>query len=352
MLCNDAIINSRLNKSDVSIFMLHGSMNIGAQSDVFRHVPFKQKIILSTNVAETSITIDDVSFVIDSGRVKEKTYDTIGNAFALNKNWISKSSAKQRAGRAGRCRPGICFHIFSKIRYESMLLSNIPEILRVPLQELCLNTKLLAPSSLSIEDFLLKAIEPPTKVAINKAIQSLKILGALDEEENLTVLGSRILSLSVDPHLGKMLIYSTIFKCLDPVLTIVACLVNKDPFILPSQARLNSCAMGKKKQLAADTLSDHLVLLKAYMSWQSAISKNKATEFCDEFFLSEPILDITSLTRIQLMGQLRALGYVGNIHTIKAINKHSDSWPIVKAVILQGLYPNIAYYENNVLKTK
>lgn len=108
-----------------------------------------------------------------------------------------------------------------------MMMSSTPEILRVPLQELCLHTKMLAPSNMEIVNFISKALQPPSTMAIQKAIQSLKSLGALDESENLTYLGRHLTQISVEPHLGKMLIYACILKCLDPVLTIVSCLNQK-----------------------------------------------------------------------------------------------------------------------------
>lgn len=350
--CNESITNSRINKDDIYIFMLHGSMNISVQNEVFEHIPGKQKIILATNVAETSITIDDVAYVIDTGRVKEKTYDTLGNAFALTVNWISKASAKQRAGRAGRCKAGKCFHIYSRERYQSMLLTTIPEILRVPLQELCLNTKLLAPSHVSIADFISRAMEPPTKVAIDKAIDSLKMLGALDEEENLTSLGKKLLHLSVEPQYGKILLYAITYKCLDPVLTIVSCLVNKDPFILPPLSQMNVIVMKKKKELSAQSLSDHMVYLRAFLLYQNILGEKQCARLWNDYFLSESVLNVISATRVQLMGQLRALGYVGSIEAQRFFNRYSDNWPVIKMVLLQGFYPNLAYYNNNVLHTR
>lgn len=94
-------------------------------------------------------------------------------------------------------------------------------------QELCLQTKMLAPRNMSITDFLSLALEPPSIMSINSSIESLKALGALDEDEALTQLGRHLLHLSVEPHLGKILIYSVIYKCLDPILSIVSCLTHK-----------------------------------------------------------------------------------------------------------------------------
>lgn len=109
------------------------------QKKVFKHPPHGcRKIVLSTNVAETSVTIDDVVYVIDSGRMKEKSYDPYNNVSTLQSSWISKASAKQREGRAGRCQAGICYHLYSKVRAAAMLDFQVPEIKRTPIEELCL----------------------------------------------------------------------------------------------------------------------------------------------------------------------------------------------------------------------
>lgn len=95
-----------------------------------------RKIVLATNIAETSITIDDIVYVIDTGRVKEKSYDN--NAFTLHSSWVSKASAKQREGHAGRCQPGICYHLYSKVQAALLPDFLVPEIKRLPIEDLCL----------------------------------------------------------------------------------------------------------------------------------------------------------------------------------------------------------------------
>ncbi|GLV31703.1 RHAU helicase [Carabus blaptoides fortunei] len=226
--------DSRFNMVPYEIFMLHGHMQISDQHKVFNPLPGKRKIILATNIAETSITIDDVVYVIDSGKVKEKCYDAMTGVCSLQCAWISQAGAKQRAGRAGRTQPGICYHIFSKYRYNSMQSFATPEILRMPLHELCLQTKMLAPKETKIADFLARAIEAPSAMAVNSAIKHLQEIDALDENEELTFLGQHLVDLPVEPRLAKMLLYSVIFKCVDPMLTIVAFLSYRDPFVLPS----------------------------------------------------------------------------------------------------------------------
>ena len=211
-----------------NLFVLHSNMQTCDQKRVFRPTPQgTRKIILSTNIAETSITIDDIVYVIDSGKVKEKSFDAISGVCMLRSNWISQACAKQRKGRAGRCQKGICYRLFSTIRFNNMPPNQTPEILRLPLQELCLYTKHLAPGNTPIAEFLERALEPPSNIVTRNAVQLLKTIDALDPWEDLTELGSHLLDLPIEPRLGKMLLYAVVLKCLDPVLTIVCSLAYK-----------------------------------------------------------------------------------------------------------------------------
>jgi ATP-dependent RNA helicase DHX36 len=126
------------------ILSLHSMIPSVEQKKVFSRPPRgARKIILSTNIAETAVTIDDVVFVIDCGRMKEKSYDPYNNVSTLQSSWISKASMKQREGRAGRCQPGICYHLFSKFRASSLPDYQVPEIKRMPIEELCLQVNFL-----------------------------------------------------------------------------------------------------------------------------------------------------------------------------------------------------------------
>lgn len=125
--------------SKYMIICLHSMIPSTEQKKVFkRPPPGCRKIVLATNIAETAITIDDVVYVIDSGRMKEKSYDPYNNVSTLQSSWVSKASAKQREGRAGRCQAGICYHLFSKLRAASLPEFQLPEIKRIPIEELCL----------------------------------------------------------------------------------------------------------------------------------------------------------------------------------------------------------------------
>lgn len=216
------------------IYMLHSMMQASNQRKVFRRPANGcRKIILATNIAETSITIDDVVFVIDSGKVKEKTYDALTSVTALRSVWISKANAVQRRGRAGRCKPGYCYHLMSRYRFHSLTLYQDAEILRMPIHELCLQTKLLAPVNVSIAAFLSKAIEAPPYLMIRNSLSLLKSIDALDEDEELTEMGKVLVDLPIDPCLGKMVLFGIMLKCIDPVVTIASSLAYRDPCKLP-----------------------------------------------------------------------------------------------------------------------
>ncbi|XP_061480215.1 3'-5' RNA helicase YTHDC2 isoform X1 [Rhineura floridana] len=336
------------------VFMLHSNMQTSDQKKVLKtSPPGIRKIILSTNIAETSITVNDVVFVIDSGKMKEKSFDALNCVTMLKMVWISKASAVQRKGRAGRCRPGICFRLFSRLRFQNMLEFQTPELLRMPLQELCLHTKLLAPINCPIADFLMKAPEPPPALIVRNAVQMLKTIDAMDTWEDLTELGYHLADLPVEPHLGKMVLCAVVLKCLDPILTIACTLAYRDPFVLPTQASQKRAAMLCRKRFTAGTFSDHMALLRAFQAWQKARSDGWERAFCEKNFLSQATMEIIIGMRTQLLGQLRASGFVRarGGGDIRDVNTNSENWAVVKGALVAGMYPNLVHVdrENIVL---
>ncbi|KAM4614595.1 3'-5' RNA helicase YTHDC2 isoform 2-T2 [Polymixia lowei] len=326
------------------VFTLHSNMQTLDQKKVMKNTPpGVRKIILSTNIAETSITIDDVVFVIDSGKVKEKSFDALNHVSMLKMVWISKASALQRKGRAGRCKPGICFHLFSRLRFKNMLEFQVPQLLRMPLQELCLHTKLLAPVTCPIAEFLSKAPDPPPIHIVKNAVQMLKVIDAMDPLEDLTDLGYHLADLPVEPHLGKMVLCAVVLKCLDPVLTIACTLAHRDPFVLPTQASQKRAAVLCRKRFTAATFSDHMALLRAFQAWQKARCDGWERSFCEKNFLSQATMEIITGMRAQLLGQLRAIGFVRarGGGDIRDMNLNSENWAVVKAALVAGMYPKL-----------
>ncbi|XP_077146608.1 3'-5' RNA helicase YTHDC2 [Ranitomeya variabilis] len=343
------------NSHGYQIFMLHSNMQTTDQKKVLKNPPVGiRKIILSTNIAETSITVNDVVFVIDSGKVKEKSYDALNHVTMLKMVWISKASATQRKGRAGRCRPGVCFRLFSRLRFQNMLEFQTPELLRMPLHELCLHTKLLAPVNCPIADFLMKAPEPPPALIVRNAVQMLKTIDAMDSWEDLTEVGYHLADLPVEPHLGKMVLCAVVLKCLDPILTIACALAYRDPFVLPTQASQKRAAMLCRKRFTAATFSDHMALLRAFQAWQKARSDGWERAFCEKNFLSQATMEIIIGMRTQLLGQLRASGFVRarGPGDIRDVNTNSENWAVVKAALVAGMYPNLIHVDReNMLLT-
>ncbi|KAK1283145.1 putative pre-mRNA-splicing factor ATP-dependent RNA helicase [Acorus calamus] len=198
---------------------------------------------------QSSITIDDVVYVIDCGKAKETSYDALNKLACLLPSWISKASAHQRRGRAGRVQPGVCYRLYPKMIHDAMIQYQLPEILRTPLQELCLNIKSLQLGA--VASFLAKALQPPDALAVQNAIELLKTIGALDELEELTPLGRHLCTLPLDPNIGKMLLMGSVFQCLDPALTIASALAHRDPFVLPMNRKEEADAA--KRSFAGDS---------------------------------------------------------------------------------------------------
>ncbi|NXU92826.1 YTDC2 helicase, partial [Xiphorhynchus elegans] len=232
-----------------------------------------------------------------------------------------------------------------------MLEFQTPELLRMPLQEICLYTRLLAPINCPVVDFLMKAPDPPPGVIVRNAVHMLKTIDAMDPWEDLTELGYHLTELPVEPYLGKMVLYAVVLKCLDPVLTIACALACRDPFVLPTVASQKRAAMICRKRFAAGTFSDHMALLRAFQAWQKARSDGWERAFCEKNFLSQATMEIIVGMRTQLLGQLRASGFVrarGGAD-IRDVNANSENWAVIKAALVAGMYPNLVHVDRESL---
>ncbi|KAG9148440.1 hypothetical protein Leryth_016921 [Lithospermum erythrorhizon] len=326
--------------SRVLLLACHGSMSSAEQILIFNKPEDGiRKIVLATNMAETSITINDVVFVVDCGKAKETSYDALNNTPCLLPSWISKASAKQRRGRAGRVQAGECYHLYPRCVHNSLSEYKLPELLRTPLQSLCLQIKSLQLGSIS--EFLSKALQSPESLSVENAIEYLKTIGALDEKENLTVLGHKLSMIPVEPKLGKMLVYGAIFNCLDPIMTVVAGLSSRDPFMMPFDKK--DLAESAKAQFAARDFSDHLALVRAYDGWKEAERKQNGHEYCWHNFLSSQTLRAIDSLRKQFFYLLKEIGLVDNLETC---NMWSEDNHLIRSVICAGLFPGICSVVN------
>lgn len=320
------------------VLPLHGSMPTVNQREIFdRPPPNKRKIVLATNIAESSITIDDVVYVIDCGKAKETSYDALNKLACLLPSWISKASAHQRRGRAGRVQPGVCYRLYPKMIHDAMLQYQLPEILRTPLQELCLHIKSLQLGA--VGSFLAKALQPPDPLAVQNAIELLKTIGALDDIEGLTPLGHHLCTLPLDPNIGKMLLMGSIFQCLNPALTIAAALAHRDPFVLPINRKEDADAA--KRSFAGDSFSDHIAVVKAFEGWKEAKHNGTGKTFCWDNFLSPVTLQMMEDMRIQFLDLLSNIGFLDKSRGANAYNQYSHDLEMVCAILCAGLYPNV-----------
>ncbi|XP_028320470.1 ATP-dependent DNA/RNA helicase DHX36 [Gouania willdenowi] len=340
---NDLLMAQQMFRSDRFVIIpLHSLMPTVNQIQVFKKPPpGVRKIVIATNIAETSITIDDVVFVIDGGKIKETHFDTNNNISTMAAEWVSLANAKQRKGRAGRVRPGKCYHLYNGLRASLLDAYQLPEIMRTPLEELCLQIKILKLGS--IGQFLEKALDPPTLKAVGLAIKNLTDLNALDHEENLTALGIHLARLPVEPHIGKLILFGALLGCLDPVLTIAAALSFKDPFFIPLGKE--KLADMKRKVLSRNSKSDHLTIVNAFQGWEDAKVHGARCEreYCWDYFLSANTLQMLHNMKGQFAEHLMNAGFVSskNPKDPKS-NFNSCNEKLIKAVIVAGLYPKVA----------
>lgn len=334
----------------VLLLACHGSMPSSEQKLIFdKPEDGVRKIVLATNMAETSITINDVVFVVDCGKAKETSYDALNNTPCLLPSWISKAAARQRRGRAGRVQSGECYHLYPRCVFDAFSDYQLPELLRTPLQSLCLQIKSLRLGSIS--EFLSRALQPPEPLSVQNAVEYLKIIGALDEDENLTVLGRNLSMLPVEPKLGKMLILGAIFNCLDPVMTVVAGLSVRDPFLMPFDKK--DLAESAKAQFSSRDHSDHLAIVRAYEGWKDAEREQSGYEYCYRNFLSAQTLRAIDSLRKQFFYLLKDTGLVDQ--TKENCNIWSHNEHLIRSIICAGLFPGICSVVNKeksiVLKT-
>jgi HrpA-like RNA helicase len=321
--------------------MLHSTVPPRDQARVFQRPPRGLvKVVLSTNIAETSITIDDVVCVVDTLRVNETGFDPVNGIACLKEQWCSQAAHRQRAGRAGRVRAGECWSLVTKKRHDNCAPFEQPEIFRVPLDQLYLKiesslangaaatTKL--PSSVgkgktkpkpakNAHEVLQRFMDPPTSAAIMGALDSLKEVGALDGKRKLTPLGHHLAYIPIDLRLAKILLYGAIFRCVDPAASIVACIgAGRSPLLNPPDKREE--AKEAHKQFVV-RYSDHLTLLRVYEAW-TAVPTRERRRWCGANFLSDTSLQEIATLRKQLLAALMEMGFLPNA-TKEKWNQHS-----------------------------
>ncbi|KAG8836392.1 hypothetical protein FRC17_003302 [Serendipita sp. 399] len=334
--CMDAIRALSIGKT--SILPLHANLSSDEQRRVFGNTTGR-KIVVATNIAETSITIDDVVFVIDCGKVKENRYDSETGLSRLEEILETRASASQRRGRAGRVQAGTCYRLFTSRDLEDMRMFPVPEIQRVPLESLSLQAKLMHPGE-DAKSYLSRAIDPASVVAMEHAWTALGNMGAIDVDDNLTALGRYMGMLPMDLRVGKILILGSIFSCISPALSIVACLSSKPLFLNPLEKRDEA---NRARQRFASDNSDILTTVNALDQCLALQGESRMTSFCEENFISfSAVREIASL-RVEYASSLSDLGFIpfGAEPSDPRLNRNSQNVNLVKAIVLGGLWPRI-----------
>ncbi|TKY46728.1 ATP-dependent RNA helicase YTHDC2 [Spatholobus suberectus] len=346
-------------RSKFRVISLHSMVPAMEQTQVFMSPPNGcRKIVLSTNIAETAVTLDDIVYVIDTGLVKEKSYDPYNNVLTLQSSWISKASAKQREGCASRCQPGICYRLYSKVQAASLPDFQVPEIKRMPIEELCLQVKLLDPSC-KIEEFLSRTFDPPGFVSIRNAVGVLQEIGALSVDEQLTRLGEKLGSLPVHPSTSRMLLFSILMNCLDPALTLACASECSDLFVLPISPDEKERAAAARSEFASlyGACGDQLAIIAAFECWHNSKNMGLESRFCSRYFISQSTMNKLCGMRKNLVTQLYRNGLIRGCVSSYCSNAHDPG--ILQAVLVAGMYPMVGKlffpYESGkkfVVKTK
>ena len=337
--------------SHYKIVNLHSGIPKADQNLVFQRMKKgEHKIILSTNIAETSITIEDVTVVINSGKQKEKEYDPYLKLTFLKSSWISKAASRQRRGRAGRVSSGVCFHLFSRQRHESLAEFQTSELLRMPLEELVLQCKQLgvAPGRGndhdSVTGFLSKALNAPHQLSITNAIDLLKAINCLDDNENLTTIGQLLSKMPMDPRLGRMMLLGCMFGIGPSILLLSSSMNYRDPFIMPTNDHQKIEVSKIKQLLSHNNSSDQYALLKAIEGFDNNMKKNagKAFQYCDQHYLSKSTMNYISNLSIQLQETMKEVNIIINSYYNKRNNNNAT---IISSIIGISLYPDISIRE-------
>ncbi|XP_048472943.1 pre-mRNA-splicing factor ATP-dependent RNA helicase DHX16 isoform X1 [Rhincodon typus] len=286
--------------AELLVLPIYANLPSDMQAKIFEPTPAgARKVVVATNIAETSLTIDGIIYVIDPGFCKQKSYNARTGMESLIVTPCSKASANQRAGRAGRVAAGKCFRLYTAWAFKhEMEETSVPEIQRTNLGNVVLLLKSLGINDLIHFDFM----DPPPHETLVLALEQLYALGALNHLGELTKLGRRMAELPVDPMLSKMILASERYQCSEEILTIAAMLsVNnaifyrpKDKVVHADNARMNFFLPG----------GDHLVLLNVYTQW---VESGYSTQWCYENFIQFRSMRRARDVRDQLEGLMERI---------------------------------------------
>ncbi|KAG9144614.1 hypothetical protein Leryth_010816 [Lithospermum erythrorhizon] len=319
---------SSANKSVPKLLILpiYSQLPADLQAKIFQKAEEgARKCIVATNIAETSLTVDGIFYVIDTGYGKMKVYNPRMGMDALQVFPVSRAAADQRSGRAGRTGPGTCYRLYTENAYsDEMLPSPVPEIQRTNLGNVVLLLKSLKIENLLDFDFM----DPPPQDNILNSMYQLWVLGALSNVGNLTDLGWKMVEFPLDPPLAKMLLMGEQLECLNEVLTVVSMLSVPSVFFRPKDREEESDAAREKFFVPE---SDHLTLLNVYQQWKANQYRG---DWCNDHFLQVKGLRKAREVRSQLLDILKTLKI--------PLTSCGPDWDIVRKAICSAYFHNSA----------
>ncbi|CAG9861883.1 unnamed protein product [Phyllotreta striolata] len=309
---------------ELIILPVYSALPSEMQTRIFEPAPpGSRKVVIATNIAETSLTIDGIYYVVDPGFVKQKVYNSKTGMDSLVVTPISQAQAKQRAGRAGRTGPGKCYRLYTERAYrDEMLPTPVPEIQRTNLATTVLQLKTMGINDLLHFDFM----DAPPVESLIMALEQLHSLSALDDEGLLTRLGRRMAEFPLEPNLCKMLIMSVALQCSDEILTIVSMLSVQNVFYRPKDKQ---ALADQKKAKFNQPEGDHLTLLAVYNSWKNNKFSNA---WCYENFVQIRTLKRAQDVRKQLLG-------IMDRHKLDVVSAERNTVRVQKA-ICSGFFRN------------
>ncbi|KRX42230.1 putative pre-mRNA-splicing factor ATP-dependent RNA helicase mog-5 [Trichinella britovi] len=311
---------------ELIILPVYSALPSEMQTRIFESAPpGSRKVVIATNIAETSLTIDGIYYVVDPGFVKQKIYNPKTGMDSLVVTPISQAQAKQRSGRAGRTGPGKCYRLYTERAYrDEMLPTPVPEIQRTNLASTLLQLKAMGINNLIDFDFM----DPPPVEAMVMALEQLHSLSALDDEGLLTRVGRRMAEFPLEPSLAKLLIMSVHLGCSEEVLTIVSMISVQNVFYRPKDKQ---DVADQKKSKFHQPEGDHLTLLAVYNSWKN---HRYSHSWCYENFVQIRTLKRAQDIRKQLLG-------IMDRHRLDMISCGKNMQKVQKA-ICSGFFRNAA----------
>ncbi|ODN04338.1 putative ATP-dependent RNA helicase TDRD9 [Orchesella cincta] len=330
------------------VLPLHSSITNEEQQRVF--IPAKKgyrKIILATNIAESSITVPDIKYVIDFCLTKSLSCDRTTNYTCLRLEWASKNQCIQRRGRCGRVAAGLVYRMVTRKFYETLEQECQPEMLKSSLESVVLQVKLLDMGT--PENVLSWAVDPPSSSLISRAVANLKEIGALTinaggkydvYDGDLTFVGRVLSRLPIDIRLGRLILLGHVFDCLEETVIIAAGLSVKTPFAYPYSKRLD--AYLSKLNWTAQSFSDCMALLNLYTNWYHRHQSRDFLGFADEKAWARTyFVQLTSLREMKvLVDELYKRLTLCGIELLPSSRGGEDQSLILKLVIAGGFYPN------------